>query len=344
MSIPAGTTPASRGPAARAPAAQAPAGSVGFGVIGAGSMVAQRAVLPALDVSDRAHLVALCSLSGPPSDRWIERALPSYEDVIDHPDVEVVYVPLPNAMHVEWVARAAAAGKHVLCEKPLAMDADEARAMAETCERAGVQLAEAWMTPFDPRWRATFGLIDDGLIGDVTRIEARFTFTIGPDRADNYRWSPALGGGALLDVGIYCLGGAVRLWGSDPEAIAATRVVAPSGVDATSDVRLTWPGGRTARITCSFVDAEQQLLRVTGERGMLELDGLAHTGGVAATSIRHTDEDGAERIITVEGGDPYLAMIDAFAVSVRGVEVWPRPVEDSARMLALLGRIRQAAA
>jgi predicted dehydrogenase len=325
-------------------AGASPAGSVGFGVIGSGSMVAQRAVLPALDVSDRAHLVAHCSLSASSSDRWADRALPGYDDVIHHPDVEVVYIPLPNAMHAEWVARAAAAGKHVLCEKPLALDADEARAMLEGCEAAGVRFAEAWMTPFDPRWRATFDLVDDGLIGDVTRIEARFTFTIGPHRADNYRWSPTLGGGALLDVGIYCLGGAVRLWGYDPESIESTRSAAPSGVDASSDVRLTWPGGRTATVRCSFIDAEQQLLRITGDLGTLQLDELAHTGGLAATDIRHIDADGAERVLSVESGDPYLAMIDAFAASVRGTEVWPRPVEDSARMLALLGRIRRAAA
>jgi D-xylose 1-dehydrogenase (NADP+, D-xylono-1,5-lactone-forming) len=325
-------------------AGRTPAASVGFGVIGSGSMVAQRAVLPALDVSSQAHLVAHCSLSGSSSDRWAKRALPGYDDVIHHPDVEVVYIPLPNALHAEWVARAAAAGKHVLCEKPLALDAREARAMGAACEAAGVLVAEAWMTPFDPRWRAMFRLVDDGLIGDVTRIEARFTFTIGPDRDDNYRWSPSLGGGALLDVGIYCLGGAVRLWGPDPETIVSTRVAAPSGVDASTDVRLTWPGGRTADIRCSFVAAEQQLLRVAGDRGMLQLDELAHTGGPAATSIRHVDAAGAEHTLSIEGGDPYLAMIDAFAASVRGSEVWPRPVEDSARMLALLGRIRQAAA
>lgn len=336
------STAAGSGSAEDGPAEQGRAGSVGFGVIGAGSMVAQLAVLPALDVSDRAHLVGMCSLSGSPSDRWDDRALRSYEDVIDHPDVEVVYVPLPNAMHVEWVARAAAAGKHVLCEKPLALDADEARAMSEVSDAAGVMLAEAWMTPFDPRWRATFGLVDDGLIGDVTEIEARFTFTIAPERADNFRWSPALGGGALLDVGIYCLGGAVRLWGSDPEAIDVTRVSAPSGVDAVSDVRLTWPGGRSAHIRCSFVDPEEQFLRLSGERGTLQLDEHAHTGGVAATSIRHVDAEGVERITSVDSGDPYLAMVDAFAAAVRGTAVWPRPVDDSAQMLTLLGRIRQA--
>ena len=326
------------------PAGSSPAASVGFGVIGSGSMVAQLAVLPALDVSEHAHLAAHCSLSASSSDRWAQHALGSYDDVIHHPDVEVVYIPLPNALHMEWVARVAAAGKHVLCEKPLALDADEARAMHEVCAQAGVKIAEAWMTPFDPRWRAMFALIDDGLIGDVTQVEARFTFTIAPDRAGNYRWSPSLGGGALLDVGIYCLGGAVRLWGADPEAIVATRVAAPSGVDARTEARLTWPGGRAATITCSFVDAEQQLLRVSGERGTLELDEQAHTGGPAATEIRHLDADGAEHVIAVQGGDPYLAMVDAFAAAVRGTEVWPRPVEDSARMLSLLSRIDEAAA
>jgi len=321
-----------------------PAGSVGFGVIGSGSMVAQRAVLPALDVSGHAHLVGHCSRSASSSDRWAEWALPSYDDVIHHPDVEVVYIPLPNAMHAEWVARAAVAGKHVLCEKPLGLDADEVRAMSEACEAAGILFAEAWMTPFDPRWRAMFDLVDDGLIGEVTRIEARFTFTIGSDDADNFRWSPGLGGGALLDVGVYCLGGVTRLWGYDPETIVSTRVAAPSGVDASSDVRLTWSDGRTAVIRCSFVDAEQQLLCVTGERGTLQLDELAHTGGSAATAIRHLDVDGAEHVLSVESGDPYLGMIDAFAASVRGTEVWPRPVEESARLLTLLDRIRQSAA
>jgi D-xylose 1-dehydrogenase (NADP+, D-xylono-1,5-lactone-forming) len=319
-------------------------GSVGFGVIGAASMVAERAVLPALEVSKQAHLVASCSLSAAASPPTSPHAVPSYDDVIGHPDVEVVYVPLPNAMHGEWAARAAAAGKHVLCEKPLAVDADAVLAMREACASAGVLLAEAWMTPFDPRWQHVFALVDDGVIGLVTELEATFTFTIAPEAAHNYRWSPALGGGALLDVGIYCLGGAVRLWGADPVSIVATQVMAPSGVDATSRVALEWPGGRTARVRCSFVEAEQQQLRLIGDAGELHLDDAAFTGGPTATVIRHVTTDGIERSIDVEAGDPYLRMVDAFAAAVRGSAVWPRPVEESAAMLRLLDRIRQVAA
>jgi D-xylose 1-dehydrogenase (NADP+, D-xylono-1,5-lactone-forming) len=317
--------------------------SVGFGVIGAGSMVAELAILPGLAASARAHLVASCSRSGAASHRGSRHAVASYDDVIDHPEVEVVYVPLPNALHTQWVTRAAAAGKHVLCEKPLAVDAVQAGLMREACDAAGVLLAEAWMTPFDPRWQRTFALVDDGALGAVTDIEANFTFTIAPDAADNYRWSPVLGGGALLDVGIYCLGGAVRLWGADPTNIEVTRVMAPSGVDATTAATLTWPGGRTARIRCSFIEAEQQLLRITGELGELRLEDGAFTGGSSATTIHHVSVDGAGRIIHSEAGDPYVRMLDAFAAAVRGTTAWPRPVEHSAAMIGLLDRVRQIA-
>ena len=321
----------------------APTGSVGFGVIGAGSMVAERAVLPALEVSRHAHLVASCSLSRAPSGAPSAPVVASYDDVIDHPEVEVVYVPLPNSMHPMWVTRAADAGKHVLCEKPLAVNADAARAMGAHCEAAGVLLAEAWMTPFDPRWQHAFALIDEGIIGPVTDLEADFTFTIGSDAAANYRWSSDLGGGALLDVGIYCLGGAVQLWGADPVSIEAVQAMAPSGVDATTEVTLEWSGGRSARIRCSFVEAEQQRLRLRGDQGAIYLDDAAFTGGSTARAIRHVTAGGDERLIDIDSGDPYLAMVDAFAASVRGTAAWPRPVAHSAAMLQLLDRIREAA-
>lgn len=322
---------------------KARSGSVGFGVIGAGSMVATRAVLPALGQSTHAHLVASCSLSGATPQQSSPHAVLRYDEVIDHPEVEVVYIPLPNALHPKWVARVAAAGKHVLCEKPLAVDADQALMMRAVCDLAGVLLAEAWMTPFDPRWQHLFLLVDDGVIGEVTDLEAAFTFTISPQAAHNYRWSAALGGGALLDVGLYCLGGAVKQWGAEPVSITATQVMAPVGVDATSEATLTWSGGQTARIRCSFVEAEQQRLRLIGSAGELHLDTDAFTGGPMATVIRHVGLDGVARKLNVPAGDPYLRMINAFAAAVRNNAPWPRPVEDSVAMLGLLDRIRQVA-
>jgi predicted dehydrogenase len=306
-------------------------------------MVARAAVMPAIDASPHADIVATASLSGPVPSPWSATSVADYEAVLDHPAVEAVYIPLPNDLHRIWTIRAAAAGKHVLCEKPLGVTADDARVMLAACDSSGVLLAEAWMTPFDPRWAHTMRLVDEGFIGSVTEVNAAFTFTIGPEGAANYRWRPDQGGGALLDVGIYCLGPAVELWGSKPVAVNATVIEAPSGVDAATTVRLTWERGQVARARCSFVDTEQQRLEVIGDDGALILDGDAHTGGAAATTIRHRDAQGRESTITVDADDPYRSMVDAFAHALRSTRRWPRPTERSVEMLELIERIKAEA-
>ena len=316
---------------------------VGFGVLGARSMVARAAVMPAIDASAHAGIVATASLSGHVPSPWSATTVTDYQAVLDHPAVEAVYIPLPNDLHRMWAIRAAAAGKHVLCEKPLGATADDARVMLAACDSAGVLLAEAWMTPFDTRWAHTMRLVDEGFIGAVTEVNAAFTFTIGPEGAANYRWNPDQGGGALLDVGIYCLGPAVQLWGSRPVAIDAVAARAPSGVDASTTVQLTWERGQIARARCSFVDIDQQRLELIGVEGTLTLDGDAHTGGATATTIRHRDRDGRESTITVDACDPYRSMVDAFAHAVRGTRRWPRPTERSVEMLDLIERIRATA-
>jgi len=299
-------------------------------------MVAERAVLPAITTSEAVDLVATCSLGGPVPTAWAATSVPDYEAVIDHPDVEVVYVPLPNGLHLQWVERCAAAGKHVLCEKPLAPTVAEALAMQRACDDGGVLLAEAWMTPFDPRWAHLIGLARGGLIGDLGSVDARFTFTIGPEAASNYRWLPDQGGGALLDVGIYCLGAAFELFGDRPASVDITRTPAPSGVDARSDVVVRWPDGQVATATCSFVDEEAQTLTITGTAGTLSLLHDAHTGGQRASTIEHRDAGGQTHTINVVPDDPYRLMIEEFARSVRGIRSWPRPVERSIAMLNTL--------
>ncbi len=316
---------------------------VGFGVLGARSMVATRAVMPALDRSDRCDLIAVAAARGPvPTDRACID-VGAYDAVIEHPDVEVVYIPLPNGLHEHWADRAAAAGKHVRCEKPIAADAPTARRMDATCRRAGVILAEAWMTPFDPRWSATLALARSGRLGDVESIEAVFTFRIGPDHDDNYRWNPLQGGGALLDVGIYCLGAAVELWGPETAVVEARSTRSAGGVDAATRCTMRWAHGGTASIDCSFVDDEVQRLAITGSTATAVLDADAHTGGVRAKRIELFDASGRPiETIEVVPHDPYLAMVDAFADAVRGIEPWPRPVGRSIELLTLLDRIAEA--
>lgn len=281
---------------------------IGFGVIGANSFVANAAVLPAIEASQEARLVIAGSRSGPTS----------YHDVLDHPEVEIVYLPLPNGMHEEWTAKAAAAGKHVLCEKPLAPTAAAGARMVQCCERAGVRLFEAWMTPFSPPWANT---IAEASVAQVTHISSRFTFTIGTDNEANYRWDPTQGGGALLDVGIYALGPAVTLWGPNPDTVHAEIEQTPGGVDLTTRASLSWPGGRRCDIVTSFGLPEAQELTLSGPGFERSLSGNAHTG--------------------VEG--TYTRMIDAVCRDLSGNELFPRPAADAVAMLELIERIAASA-
>ena len=323
---------------------------VGFGVIGARSMIATKAVLPALDAAEGARIAAVATRSGSIAAPWSALAVADYDEVVQHPDVEAVYVPLPNSMHREWVERAAAAGKHVLCEKPLGATAAEAAAMAAACADAGVLLAEAWMTPFDPRWSEAARLVREGAVGELRTIDAAFTFTLPPSAADNYRWDPALGGGALLDVGIYCVGPAAELWGTDPTTVEASVLSTARGVDATTAAELRWDDGRVARARCSFVEDDVQRLEYVGTTGRLALDGDAHTGGAPARRIQWwrtggaagTDDGGPESIDVVPD-DPYRGMVERFAAAVRGAAEWPRPVSRAVDLAALLDRIRAVA-
>ncbi|MEM9608202.1 MAG: Gfo/Idh/MocA family oxidoreductase [Actinomycetota bacterium] len=315
---------------------------VGLGVLGARAMIFERGLRPAIEAAEGVELVAVAARSGPVPEGLDALDVGGYEEVIDHPDVEAVYLPLPNGAHVPWTERAAAAGKHVLCEKPLAPTPDQARSMADACEAAGVVLAEAWMTPFDRRWRQAMELVSNGGIGEVRHIDTSFSH-IFPTDVPNYRWDPDEGGGALLDVGIYALGPSVTLWGAAPAEVSASVRVTDRGVDATTSVHLVWPGCRSASALVSFELPEQQRIQVVGTEGRLVLDGPAHTGGPEATEIHLQDRDGDWHVMTTDGGAPYRMMVEAFGRAVRGTEPWPRSPARAIELAELLDRIAKAA-
>ncbi|MEM9040277.1 MAG: Gfo/Idh/MocA family oxidoreductase [Actinomycetota bacterium] len=336
---------------------------VGVGVVGARSMVARLAVLPALETAPSARVVAVASRGGPVEERWVHLDAGSYEAVIDHGDVVAVYVPLPNDLHVDVVGAAARAGRHVLCEKPLAPDAETAREMQRVCDDHGVLLAEAWMTPFHRRWSAALDLASAGTIGRVTHQDHCFTFTIGPEHADNYRWAPEHGGGALLDVGIYTVGTATRLFGPPDRIENVETERAATGVDARTTASLSWDDGRTADVVCSFIDDESQRFELIGESGRILVEGDAYTGGPSGEFEITVDDPGqldavadrddvevveqlTDRCWRLDAGanDPYLAMVDAFGAAVSGTAEWPRPIDDAIGLLDLLDHIAAEAA
>ncbi len=305
------------------------ADSVGIGVLGGGAFIANAAVLPAIRAARGVHLSAIASRSGGIADAWADRAVADYDDVLADPDTDAVYLALPNGLHRAWAERAAEHGLAVLCEKPLAPSADDAEAMAAACDRHGVLLAEAWMTPFGTSWRRLIACLDPT---QIREIDARFTFRIGPDQDRNYRWDPTQGGGALLDVGIYTTGLAVELFGPDLEIVEAT-----GGTRTADDLDLTGPAvdawtratlrtatGATIRIWCSFVDDEAQTLRVTDHSGRsIELTGTAFTQQAGAPGE----------------ADPYQDMIEAFGDAVAGRAPWPRTAARAVAHLGLLDRI-----
>ena len=221
-------------------------------MIGATSWVAQRAVLPAIVASPESRLVAAASqrMDDAGASFGAERSYRTYAELLDDPAVEAVYVPLPNSLHRLWVERAAAAGKHVLCEKPLAPTAAAAEAMAAACDAAGVALLEAYVTPYHPRAQAIEALVASGRLGALRFARAVFTGVLS--RRDDHRWRPEMGGGALLDLGVYCMAPLLAAAGRAPERIEAAASLTSSGVDASFSGWLDFGEGFTATVECSF--------------------------------------------------------------------------------------------
>ena len=295
---------------------------MGWGILGA-AWIADRAVIPAIAASSNGRLVSIASRDAErardfASRHPFARVAGSYDAVLEDREVDAVYIPLVNTLHREWTLRALAAGKHVLCEKPLGMNAPEAEEMAMAARDAGLYLMEAFMYRFHPRTQAFVASIREPLY-----VHATFGFTMSDP--SNYRMRASLGGGALLDVGCYTVNVSRWILG-EPDGVLATlkRDRSPDdGVDTTVTGLLHFPGGATASVWASFDSPEQQELVV------VERD---RTQRLALPFSAWRDPD-----------DPYQLMAESFADSVienRSVAI---PPEDSIANMRVLDRIRAAA-
>jgi xylose dehydrogenase (NAD/NADP) len=314
-----------------------------WGVIGASAYVAQQAVLPAIAASENALLVAVASQSrsaGTLDTFGALRTYRAYAELLADPEVEAVYVPLPNSLHREWVERAAAEGKHVLCEKPLAPSAADARAMRSACAAAGAFLLEAYMTPFHPRAAAVDALVRSGRLGALRFARSAFTGVLsGPD---NHRWRPDLEAGALLDVGIYCVAPLLVAAGRPPRRVEATAVMTAAGVDSACSGWLDFGDGFTAAIECSFDAPEHQSLEIVGTEAAVIVS-RAHTPGPGDIAFTLRRRDGRLEQVVVGGGNPYRAMVEHFQATVRGAVTSASRMVDSITRLEVLDRLRTAA-
>ena len=279
-------------------------------------------MLPAIASSDNGRAVAIASrerarAQALASRHRIARVHGSYEELLGDPEVDAVYIPLVNSLHAPWSERALAAGKHVLCEKPLALDAAEGERMAAAAAAAGRLLMEAFMYRFHPRLRAQ---VERARERSIRHVAAWFGFRA--EAPDNYRLRPELGGGALLDVGCYGLSACRWLLG-EPEAVAAVGHRGATGVDLTVAAALAFADGRSAFAWGSFESPEHQALEIVFEDG---------TERIEAPFTAWRDPD-----------DPYRLMVEAFARAAARGEPAPIPLSESIANLRLLDRVRASA-
>jgi predicted dehydrogenase len=213
----------------------------------------------------------------------IARAHGSYEALLADADVDAIYLPLPNSMHAEWAIRAARRGKHVLCEKPLALGLDEARAMFAAAHEARVMLVEAYPYRFQPQTAAMLALLDQGAIGAVQSMQACFGFTL-LNASGNIRMQRDLGGGALLDAGSYPLSLIRLVMGCAPRRVRADATWAPGGVDISMMATLYYTDGRRAQMSCAMDAANHRRATIVGTQGTIETEYLNHTSAEVGSS------------------------------------------------------------
>jgi xylose dehydrogenase (NAD/NADP) len=278
--------------------------------------IGRAAVIPAIQRSGNGKVIAVASRNEEKArlfadDLGIPRALGSYKALLAAEDIEAVYIPLPNSLHREWTIKAAEAGKHILCEKPLALNAAECDEMEMAARRHGVLLMEAFMYRFHPQTEKVLQLIRQGAIGTVRLIHAAFTFRLA-HRATNIRLQPDLGGGALMDVGCYCVNVSRTMAGKEPVEVQAYAHWAETGVDEQLVGTLRFADGLLAQFDCALNLERREMYQVVGTDGHLDVP-QAFLPGSADTTIIQRHGRRTETIHTILGVDEYQLMVEHFA-------------------------------
>jgi predicted dehydrogenase len=321
-------------------------GNVRWGVISA-AQIGLNHVIPAIQRSSNGRVVCLGT---PRPDRVRERVeklgvarlYESYEAVLDDPEVEAVYIPLPNSMHHEWTLRAAERGKHVLCEKPMALTAAEAREMIAACRRHDVLLMEAFMYRFHPQQAAVRQILASGRLRAIKMVRSAFTFRLNLSDTGNIRLSRELWGGALMDVGCYCINAARTYFGAEPVSVLASARIPPDlGVDTTLHGLLEFDSG-AAPFVVSLEMAGQPQVEIIGERGRLEIPNCFTPGEAPPPLAVTADGQREERVL--EGANSYLRQVEAFADSVRTGRDLLLPPEDAVVNMRVIEAVRRAVA
>jgi xylose dehydrogenase (NAD/NADP) len=298
-----------------------------WGILGVAKI--NERLLPAFAKANNAELVGIASRSAQKAHdaakaAGIPKAFGSYESLLDDPEIDAVYNPLPNTLHDEWTRKAAERGKHVLCEKPLTPTAREAEALVAFCHAKKVKLMDGFMWPHHPRTAQMRALLDSGKLGRVERVTGAFTFRLAMD-ASNIRLQAPTAGGSLLDVGCYPVYGIRWAFGEEPVRVwAAARY--QFGVDVAMSAHLWFADGRMANFDCGFVHPYRAWFEIVGEKGTLTVPDM-WLPRQATYTVQYNESMSTEEFV-VPGHDQIQCMLEDFGRYVLDDKpVWPAPEE-----------------
>lgn len=322
---------------------------VRWGVLGVADIAVKR-VIPAIQRSGSSQIIAIASRTADKASEaartlGIPRSYGSYEALLDDPEVEAVYNPLPNHLHVPWTVRAAEAGKHVLCEKPIACSAREARELLPVRDRTGMEIGEAFMVRTHPRWHAVRELVAAGRIGDLKLVSGHFSYyrRDPQDIRSRVDW----GGGVLLDVGCYPTTLSRWLFGDEPDEVVGVLERDPEmGIDRLVSALLRFPSGQ-ASFTCGGQLVPYQRMQLLGTQGRIEVE--IPFNAPDDQPCRIFVDDGRDLVgggietIDFPAVDQYELQADRFSEAVRGLGRVPVPLEDSISNMAVLDALFRSA-
>jgi len=323
-------------------------GVVRWGILSTAN-IGVRKVIPATQKAERCEVVAIASRDGERAARTaaelgIPRAHEGYEALLSDPEVDAVYIPLPNSEHAAWTIAAARAGKHVLCEKPLAMTAAEAEEMVRACANEGVLLMEAFMYRLHPSWEAVRDLVASGRIGRVRAIQSWFSYF--NDDPGNIRNVPELGGGALYDIGCYCINLSRMLFGGEPTGIEASVTRDATGTDVLTSAILAFDDD-VAVFTCSTRAEPDQRVHIYGTEGRISI-GIPFNippdrpAEITVTAGGDPPVSPASETLTFAAADEYTIQAERFANAVLDGPPLPIPPEDAIGNLRVIDAIFRA--
>lgn len=322
----------------------APTNPVRIGILGAARIAPMALIRPAKQVPEAA-IVAVAARDPARAAAFarkhgIPRVAESYAALLDDPEVDAIYNPLPNSLHAEWSIKAMEAGKDVLCEKPIASNADEAAAMVQVAARTGRLLVEAFHYRYHPLAARMKAIVDSGALGAVRHIEAVMCIPLVIPGDIRYRWD--LAGGATMDIGCYAINMVRFLAGAEPEVVRAEARLSSPKVDRWMTADFRFADGRSGRFTCSLFSSQLLQLRalVQGERGKLRIFNPLAPHFYHRLTLRTADGTTRERVV----GDPtYTHQLRAFAAAVRDRSALPTDARDGIANMRVIDAVYEKA-